>query len=46
MTERGSEMVAAAAQVAVDLLTSSGRGPSEADALLSWMKDNESVWRA
>jgi hypothetical protein len=36
---------AAWSQVAVDLLTSPGRGPSEAEALISWMKANEDVWR-
>jgi hypothetical protein len=37
--------VAALSQVAADLLTSPGRGPSEAEALLAWMKENERVWR-
>jgi hypothetical protein len=43
--ERGGIRFAAASQVAADLLSSSGRGPSEADALLRWMKDDESAWR-
>ena len=33
-------------QVAVDLLTSPGRGPAEADALLAWMATREEAWRA
>lgn len=33
-------------QIAVDLLTSSGRGPAEAEALLEWMGDNSDVWRS
>lgn len=33
-------------QVAVDLLTSPGRGPAEADALLDWMATREETWRA
>lgn len=37
--------VAAPSQVAVDLLTSPGRGPSEAVALLDWMQENEGAWR-
>lgn len=32
-------------QTAVDLLTSPGRGPTEADALLGWMTANEGAWR-
>ena len=36
---------AALSQVAVDLLTSPGRGPAEAQALLDWMQANESIWR-
>lgn len=37
---------AAPSQVAVDLLTSPGRGPSEAEALLTWMAGNEDAWRS
>lgn len=37
--------VAAPSQVVVDLLTSPGRGPSEASALFDWMQDNEAAWR-
>lgn len=36
---------AAPSQAAVDLLTSPGRGPSEAVALLNWMEKNEPSWR-
>lgn len=32
-------------QAAADLLTSSGRGPSEADALIDWLSENEERWR-
>jgi hypothetical protein len=38
--------VPALSQVAVDLLTSPGRGPNEGDALIAWMRANEDVWRA
>jgi len=33
-------------QAAADLLTSSGRGPEEAEALIEWMLANEEEWRA
>jgi hypothetical protein len=50
VTERTSQRdgltVAALTQVAADLLTSPGRGPNEAEALMTWMRENESVWRA
>ena len=36
---------AAPSQVAVDLLTAAGRGPSEGQALLDWMGSDESAWR-
>ena len=32
-------------QVAADLLTGTGRGPSEGEALIAWMKENEEKWR-
>jgi len=35
----------ALSQVAADLLTSPGRGPAEADALMDWMAQNEDAWR-
>ena len=36
----------APSQVVVDLLTGSGRNPSEAEELLDWMRKNEDAWRA
>jgi hypothetical protein len=38
--------LAAASQVAVDLLTGPGRNPSEAVALLEWMEQSEPAWRS
>jgi len=38
--------VAALSQVAADLMTSPGRGPNEAEALMAWMSEHENVWRA
>ena len=38
--------IAALSQVAADLLTSPGRGPNEAEALMEWMRDHEDDWRA
>jgi len=35
----------AASQVAVDLLTGPGRGSSEGEALIEWMRANEAAWR-
>lgn len=37
---------AAASQVAVDLLTGSGRNPAEGQELLTWMENNEPDWRS
>jgi len=37
--------MAAASQVAVDLLTGPGRNPSEAVAMLDWMERDERAWR-
>jgi hypothetical protein len=37
---------AALPQVAVDLLTSPGRGPAEAEELIDWMEKHESRWRS
>lgn len=37
--------IVAPSQTAVDLLTAPGRGPTEAQALLDWMKANEPAWR-
>jgi transcriptional regulator with AbiEi antitoxin domain of type IV toxin-antitoxin system len=36
----------AISQCAVDLLTGTGREPSEAEALIDWMDKNQDVWRA
>ena len=38
--------VAAMSQIAADLLTSPGRGPNEAEALIEWMGEHENVWRS
>lgn len=38
-------IMAAPAQVAVDLLTGPGRSPSEGEELLGWMQANEEAWR-
>lgn len=43
---RDGVQVVAASQLAADLLTGSGRQPSEGNELLSWMRDNEDAWRA
>jgi len=44
--ERDGIVFAAPSQVAVDLLSSPGRSPAEADALMAWMTENERAWRA
>jgi hypothetical protein len=36
---------AAITQVAADLLASPGRAPSEAEALIEWMEDDQGAWR-
>jgi hypothetical protein len=41
----GGLRCAAPSQVAADLMTSPGRGPSAGEALLEWMGRNESAWR-
>ena len=38
--------VVAISQIAADLLTSPGRGPNEAEALIAWMGEHENVWRS
>jgi hypothetical protein len=43
--DRDGVIVAALSQVVADLLTSPGRGPNEAEALMAWMAEHESVWR-
>jgi hypothetical protein len=45
-SQRKGVTVAAPSQIAVDLLTSPGRGPNEAEALIAWMRENENAWRA
>ena len=42
---RDGIVYAAPSQVAADLLTSPGRGPAEAEALMSWMERNQDAWR-
>ncbi|MGE3844572.1 MAG: hypothetical protein AB7I50_23655, partial [Vicinamibacterales bacterium] len=37
--------IAALSQIAVDLMTSPGRGPNEAEALMQWMRENQDAWR-
>jgi hypothetical protein len=44
--EREGITFAAPTQIAADLLTSPGRGPAEAEELLSWMAENEDAWRS
>jgi len=46
MSTRNGVNIVAPSQVVVDLLTSPGRGPNEAEALMEWMQENEDVWRA
>jgi hypothetical protein len=45
-SEKKGITVAAVSQIAVDLINSPGRGPSEGEALIEWMRHNEHVWRA
>ncbi|MGH7270212.1 MAG: hypothetical protein ACREJ3_07245 [Polyangiaceae bacterium] len=42
----GSVVAAAPSQVVADLMTSPGRGPQEADALVKRMKGSERAWRS
>lgn len=44
--EQDGLVFASAAQVGIDCLTGMGRMPQEGEALLSWMRRNESRWRA
>lgn len=44
-TRDGKMAWAAPSQVAVDCLAGSGRMPSEGEALIGWMRENESQWR-
>jgi hypothetical protein len=43
--QRDGAWYAAPSQVAVDLLTSPGRGPVEGEELINWMRTNEEAWR-
>ena len=45
-SKKNGVIVAALSQVVADLLTSPGRGPNEAEALMAWMSEHENVWRA
>ena len=45
LVQREGLWYAAPTQVAVDLLTSPGRGPQEGEELIDWMKANEDRWR-
>jgi hypothetical protein len=44
-SKRDGLMIAAPSQIVADLLTSPGRGPTEAEALIEWMRQNEDAWR-
>ena len=43
--EEGGITYVAPSQAVADLLTGPGRSPSEAEAVLDWMRENEDVWR-
>lgn len=43
---RDGLVIASPSQIAADLLTSPGRGPAEAEALITWMKEHEDEWRS
>lgn len=45
-TVRDGLRVVSLGQLAADLLTGTGREPSEGDELLGWMRRNEDEWRA
>jgi len=42
----GADTYVSATQVALDCLTGNGRMPAEGEAVLAWMRKNESRWRA
>ncbi|MBI5547438.1 MAG: hypothetical protein HY901_26445 [Deltaproteobacteria bacterium] len=44
-TQSSGIWYAAPIQVAVDLLTSPGRGPAEGEEVITWMQANEEAWR-
>jgi hypothetical protein len=43
--ERDGLRCVAPSQLAVDLLTGPGREPSQGEAILEWMKENQDAWR-
>jgi hypothetical protein len=43
--KRDRLVIAAPSQIVADLMTSPGRGPNEAEALIEWMRQNEDAWR-
>jgi hypothetical protein len=43
---RGRLTAVAMSQCVVDLLTGTGREPAQADALMTWMAENEDAWRS
>ena len=43
--ERDGIQYVSPSQAVADLLTSPGRGPAEADVLMTWMQSNEDKWR-
>ncbi len=46
-TQRQAELVyVSPSQAVADLLTGPGRSPSEAEALITWMREHEDAWRA
>ncbi|HTO00060.1 MAG TPA: hypothetical protein VL068_05230, partial [Microthrixaceae bacterium] len=45
LTNNEGVVIAAPAQVVVDLMTGPGRNPSEAEELIGWMQRNEESWR-
>lgn len=45
-TKRDGLVIAAPSQIVADLMTSPGRGPNEAEALIEWMRQNEDAWRS
>jgi hypothetical protein len=44
--KKNGVVFAAYSQVAADLLTGPGRGPSEGEELIAWMREHEKKWRA
>ena len=44
-SRRNAITVVAPSQIVVDLMTSPGRGPNEAEALIEWMGEHEDTWR-